>query len=165
MQAISLDRGDRTRSAVAAAWISKLTKAIRREDQRHLITLGFLPNSAEASGGSGFPPREVARDLDFVSVHLYPKPGHLTEDLALLRQFAIGKPLVIEETYPMPASAADLKTFLEASIRIANGWIGFYWGKPPAELRESKQIGDHILLSWLTVFKELNHSNPPGKEK
>ena len=34
---------------------------------------------------SGFVPRKVAGDLDFVCVHIYPKTGHLKEDLNLLK--------------------------------------------------------------------------------
>lgn len=53
---------------------------------------------------SGFIPEEVAPDLDFVSVHIYPEKGKVDEALADLKWFAVGKPLVIEETFNLSCS-------------------------------------------------------------
>ena len=36
----------------------------------------------------------------------------------------------------------------------ASGWIGFYWGKPPVELRRSKTISDALTLGWLELFEK-----------
>jgi hypothetical protein len=32
--------------------------------------------------------------------------------------------------------------------------VGFYWGKPPEELRRSKEIGDALTLGWLELFEK-----------
>jgi hypothetical protein len=31
--------------------------------------------------------------------------------------------------------------------------VGFYWGKPPEELRRSKEIGDALTPGWLDLFE------------
>jgi hypothetical protein len=156
VQAISLDPGRRMRSAVSVAWVKQQTAAIRRHDRRHLITVGLLPDSADTPSSSGFIPKDLVAHLDFISVHLYPRSGHLENDLATLRKFSVGKPVIIEETYPLGATAAELKLFLDASRSLAAGWIGFYWGKTPNELSEAKTIGDASMREWLGIFQELS---------
>ena len=71
-----------------------------------------------------------------------------------LKGFAVGKPVVIEETFPLKCSAKELGEFIDGSEASPSGWIGFYWGKTPEELRRSKELGDAILLEWLTVFQK-----------
>ncbi len=156
-QFISLDLADRSRPEIARQWVAELATAIRKRDQRHLITVGLLPNSLPGSAwASGFAPRKVAGKLDFISVHLYPKTGKLAEDLKTLKGFQIGKPVVIEETFPLSCTAADLKEFIGRSKVSATGWIGFYWGQTPSELSKSTNINDSITAAWLKLFQEMN---------
>ena len=103
---------------------------------------------------SGFVPEKVADDLDFVSVHLYPKKGQVDEALKTLASFAVGKPLLIEETFLLACSPKELEEFIEASKKHAAGWIGFYWGKPPEALRRSNTISDALTLGWLEFFEK-----------
>ena len=55
---------------------------------------------------------------------------------------------MIEETFLLSCTAKDLGQFIEGSRKCAAGWIGFYWGQTPAELRQSTSIGD-ALMAWL----------------
>jgi dienelactone hydrolase len=156
-QFISLDQAGRSRRAIAREWIACLTQAIRKHDRRHLITVGLLPNSLKDSPlPSGFVPQAVAGKLDFVCVHLYPKTGQLREDLKLLQGFTAGKPVVIEETFPLSCTPAELGQFLQASRACAAGWMGFYWGQTPAELSRSTTLGDLLTASWLQLFQDLH---------
>ena len=82
-----------------------------------------------------------------MSVHLYPRTGKMQDALATLRGFAVGKPVVVEETFPLRCSADELRTLIEASRGVVSGWIGFYWGKTPAECRASGQIADALVLA------------------
>jgi hypothetical protein len=75
----------------------------------------------------------------------------------------VGKPVVIEEMFPLKCSAAELGQFIDQSRTLANGWIGFYWGAPPAELRPPKSIGEAITLSWLELFEQKRLPNAPGR--
>jgi hypothetical protein len=156
VQFITLDQAGRPRPDVARAWLKQLVAAIRKHDQRHLITVGLVDWSLDRKGlTSGFVPDKIAADLDFISVHIYPDKGKVDEALTTLKGFDVGKPIVIEETFPLKCSLADFTKFVEESKPHAAGWIGFYWGKPPAELRRSKAIADAVVLSWLEYFQKV----------
>ena len=162
VQFITLDQADRPRPAIAQQWIKRLVSAIRRQDQRHLITVGLVDWSLDRPGlTSGFVPDKIANDLDFLSVHVYPEKGKVDAALQTLSGFAVGKPVVIEETFPLRCSMEEFGLFIDQSRKLAAGWIGFYWGKPPEDLRRSKAISDAITLAWLEFFQ--NKAQTVGK--
>jgi hypothetical protein len=152
VQYIVLDLAGRDPASVARAWIQTMKAAIRSHDTAHLITVGSLP----FSNGAGFVPSEVAKDLDYLSVHIYPGEGKVDDSLALLRSFLVGKPVVVEETFPLTIGFDGFKDFLRRSRPLAAGWIGFYWGKTLTELTPPKTIADAILKGWLEIFGEFN---------
>jgi hypothetical protein len=156
VQFITRERGERPRHEIARAWIGQLVAAIRKHDLRHLVTVGLVPWSLDRPGlTSGFVPDKVCGDLDFVAVHIYPQTGKSEEALDTLKAFAaVGKPVVIEEIFPLACSAKELSAFLDESRSHAAGWIGFYWGKTPDEYRKGKTMQDAIVLSWLELFQE-----------
>lgn len=156
VQCISLDQAGRPRPEVAVAWTKQLVAAIREVDQRHLVTVGLVDWSLDRPGlTSGFVPDKIAPEIDFLCIHLYPKKGKFADDLETLKGFSkAGKPVVIEETFVLQAPLDEFEKFLFASREHAHGWVGFYWGKTPAELRQGKTIGDAILLSWLDWFEK-----------
>jgi len=78
---------------------------------------------------SGFVPKEIVGDLDFISVHLYPEAGKVPAALETLSGFAVGKPVVIEEMFPLFCSFPEFEQFLDGSRKTASGWIGFYLGQ------------------------------------
>ncbi|MCA1685723.1 MAG: glycoside hydrolase family 5 protein [Planctomycetia bacterium] len=154
VQFVTLDQGDRPRPEVARRWVQALSAAVRKHDRRHLITVGLVDWSLDRPGlTSGFVPGKVADGLDFVSVHLYPERGKLNEALETLRGFSVGKPVVIEETFPLRCSAGEFEQFIRESGDVASGWVGFYWGKTPAGLRKSETISDALTRGWLEFFE------------
>jgi hypothetical protein len=155
VQFITLDQTDRLRPDIARQWIRHLSAAIRGKDKRHMITVGLVDWSLDRPGlTSGFVPEKVAAEVDFIAVHVYPKAGKTNDALETLAGFAVGKPVLIEETFPLACSAKELGEFIEASKKHAAGWIGFYWGKTPDELRKSKTIPDAMTLGWLELFQK-----------
>ena len=153
VQVITLDQKNRPRPDIARQWVKHLANAIRKHDRRHLITVGLVDWSLDRPGlTSGFVPEKIAPDLDFLCVHLYPEKGKVEEALKTLAGFAVGKPVVIEETFPLRCSVKELDQFIDGSKKHATGWIGFYWGKPPEELRKSSEIRDALMLGWLDFF-------------
>jgi hypothetical protein len=101
VQFITLDRKDRPRPEIAQAWVKHLTTAIREKDPRHLLTVGLVDWSLDRPRlTSGFVPAKIADDIDFLCVHLYPEKGKLDEAFETLAGFSVGKPVVIEETFP-----------------------------------------------------------------
>ena len=155
VQFITLDQAGRPRPEVARQWIARLKAAIRKVDPRHLVTVGLVPWSVDRPGlTSGFVPREVAGELDFLCVHLYPDAKKPKEDRETLEGFSVGKPLVIEETFLLACGADYLRKFIAESRQYACGWIGFYWGQTPEELRKKGDIGAALTLAWLEVFQK-----------
>jgi hypothetical protein len=155
VQFITLDQLERPRPDIARAWIKRLTLAIRRHDKRHLITVGLVDWSLDRPGlTSGYVPARIADELDFLSVHIYPERGKITAALDTLKGFATGKPVVIEETFPLKCSRAEFEEFVTGSQQHAAGWIGFYWGKTAEECRRSGTIGDAMMLGWLEFFRK-----------
>jgi Cellulase (glycosyl hydrolase family 5) len=155
VQFITLDQQNRPRPEIARQWIRHLSAAIRKHDQRHLITVGLVDWSLDRPGlTSGFVPDKIVGDLDFLAVHLYPEKGKVGEALKNLAGFSVGKPVVVEETFPLKCSTAELEQFIDGSKQHATGWIGFYWGKPVEELRKSKEVKDAIMLGWLELFQK-----------
>jgi hypothetical protein len=154
VQFIALDLAGRKRPDVAKAWVHQLVAAARKHDRRHLITVGLVDWSLDRPGlTSGFLPDKIAAELDFISVHIYPEKGKLDEALATLKGFAVGKPVVVEEVFPLKCSTDELKGFMDDAADSASGWIGFYWGRTPEECRRSKEFTDAIMLSWLELFQ------------
>jgi hypothetical protein len=147
-QRITTTPGERSQDEVARQWMSTLVAAIRRHDTRHLVSVGLLP------AGGGFDPAVVAREVDFLCVHVYPKGPEMKQELEALRRFRVGKPVIIEEMYPIHCSARELRRFVEHSAECASGWISFYWGRTPGELAASGLIGDALQLEWLREFSK-----------
>jgi hypothetical protein len=156
VQCLTLDPGERTREEVARQWIRTLTTAIRKLDDRHLITVGLVDWSLDSPGlmYSGLDPTKIAADLDFVGVHLYPEKGQIDKALKTMAGFDVGKPVLIEETFPLKCSIEELEKFIDGSKKTAAGWVGFYWGQSPEELQRSKAIGDILTLQWLEFFQK-----------
>jgi hypothetical protein len=160
LQYIALDPAGRKREDIAAAWIRTLTAAIRRHDKETLITVGLLPWVRDWKHLSGFLPETVAPELDFISVHLYPDPKKPGEALESLEKFAVGKPVVIEETFPLHCRVEELEKFLRESKKFACGWLGHYDGQPIAELDALERSGkltlpQAIYRDWLRMFVRL----------
>jgi len=155
VQRISLDRAGRTQQQVAKAWVDRLVAAIRQQDRRHSITVGVIPWALVFPKAKPlFYSPEVSENLDFASVHFYPEKGKIDQALTALAVYDVGKPLVIEEMFPLKCSAEELGAFIDGSRKIAEGWIGFYWGKTPDEYRRSNTISDAMTLSWLELFQK-----------
>ncbi len=165
VQFITLDQGDRSRVEIAKQWIHKLVSAIRSVDRRHLITVGLVDWSLDRPGlTSGFVPDKIASELDFLCVHIYPETGKMEEQISTLRGFAAaGKPVVIEETFPLKCSIEAMTEFLDQSRPHSQGWISFYWGRPPEELRRSNIMADAILAEWLDQFQKWRSRAPTGR--
>jgi hypothetical protein len=160
VQFITLDKAGRERPEVAREWIKTLSRAIRGEDQRHLITVGLLPSTKKWGHLSGFVPEKVAPELDFVSVHIYPERGKLDEARTVVQQFSVGKPLVIEETFNLTCSLDELRQFLLDSRGKASGWMGHYGGETFTDFEALKKSGKLTIpqameRQWIELFQEL----------
>ncbi len=124
-----------------------MAQAVRSEDPHALITVGMFPT------WEGFNANDIASAIDFASVHLYPASGQLDASLDLLRQFDVGKPVLIEELGPLACSVPELESFIARARPLSAGALGFYWGQTPAELESSREPRDGFLLAWLQMLQ------------
>jgi len=158
VQRISLDLDGRTRKEVARDWVAKLSAAIRKIDDRHMITVGVIPWAHSFPGAKPlFYAPEVAGPLDFVSVHFYPKPDYKSS-LAALKVYEIGKPLVVEEIFPLKSGLDKTAAFIDESREYTDGWISFYWGRTIQQCERQGDLQGTIIAKWLRYFR----SQSPG---
>lgn len=155
-QRIALALNGRDRNALVKDWIEHLVSAIREHDTSHMITVGVIPWAHTWPNAKPvFYSREASQSLDFVSVHFYPKANEVQKALNALNVYNIGKPLVIEEMFPLYCSIPEMNQFIQRSHTEVgvDGWFSFYWGKKPDEYRE--EIAPHATLikKWLNNFK------------
>ncbi len=118
-----------------------MTAAVRKQDRRALITVGLLPWSRQWKHLSGFVPEKIAPELDSISVHIYPDRKQPEEAMEALRVCVTGKPVVIEETFPLMCDGPQFDAFLRASREIACGWIAHYDGHDLVELDALEAAG------------------------
>ncbi len=151
VQRLTLDFKGRTPAQIADAWTSQMTAAIRKHDARHMITIGAIPWAMTWTNAK--PLIEACTNLDFVSLHFYPKSGEVDKALRALAVYDLGKPIVIEEMFSLSCSLSELDQFIDASRPLATGWIGFYWGKTITEYKQKPDsIAEGMTLDWLEYF-------------
>jgi hypothetical protein len=150
---LTLDPGQRPREQVTRDWIATVSAGIRKNDPGRCVTAGMFflfDNPGSLTLGQDL--KAYAGELDYLSVHMYPKDATVEDSLKLLESIQIGKPVVIEETFPLSCTVESHRKFLEGSRATASGWIGFYWGRSIKECRASQDIKDAFMLRWLDYF-------------
>jgi len=154
VQRLTTDMRGRTEKEVAKEWIAEMSAAIRAVDQRHMTTVGLACWEEPFGPGarSAFCDPDVSAALDFLSVHYYPRQGKLADDLTILKHYEIGKPLVIEEIFPLSADVETTEEFIRRSQTDADGWISFYWGKTSEEYDKEPGIKAALTGGWLRHF-------------
>ncbi|HMI02990.1 MAG TPA: hypothetical protein VK541_10940 [Pedobacter sp.] len=119
-----------------------------------ILTVGVIPVAFYFPDAKPlFYDETVCEKLDFVSVHLYPKTGEVEKALKGLSFYEIGKPLIVEEIFPLEYTTADLDSFVAQSGKYTDGWIGFYWGATLQDNRRNKAASPYM-IPWLEYFKK-----------
>lgn len=154
VQRISNKPAGRDARDVAAVWVETLVRAIRTHDRRTLITVGEIPWSQvwPKARPVFYTPRTAGR-LDFVSVHFYPGRDQLQKDVAALAAYDLGKPLVVEEVFPLSCTLADLDRFIDATGGRVDGWVSHYFGSTIAEHRARGTLTDLIVAEFLDYWR------------
>ena len=79
--------------------------------------------------------------------------------------YEFGKPLVIEEIFPLGAGYEETEAFIERSRAHVDGWISFYWGKTIEEYEKAADPKAALVAGWLRRFRALSPYAPgEGKE-
>lgn len=158
VQRLTLTPGTRSAEDIAHAWVKKLTEAIRKEDPDHLITVGVIPWAHTWTNAKPiFYAPQTAPLLDFVSIHLYPEKGKVDRAIETLKTYQIGKPLLIEETFPLSCSLEEMDEFLRRSRDQVAGHVSFYWGKTIEEYHNDPgdSLVSLLMQSWLIRYQQL----------
>ena len=166
VQAIAREPAGRSRGEIAIAWIQTLTRAIREVDPQTPITVGLLPWVTGWKHLSGFVPAEIAPHLDFISVHIYPKKERPEEAYTALEVCDVGKPVVIEETFPLHCDIPQLEAFLRDSRGVASGWIWHYDGFT-LEQYQALEAGKNLSLAqaiWRNALQAFDRLGPEFKK-
>jgi hypothetical protein len=152
IQFVNLDPDGRDRADIAVAWVRQMKRAIRTHDRQRPITVGMFPllGSVDATG---FSPRRLAAEVDFISVHLYPETGRSDETLELLEGYDVGLPILIEEILPLNIGLDEYRSFLDSSREIADGWVSFYWGETAEGLAARDEPGAGLVRDAILVFE------------
>lgn len=71
-----------------------------------------------------------------------------------------GRPLVIEEIFPLSADVGTTAEFIRRSRTAADGWISFYWGKTPEEYDKKPGIKAALMDAYgLSLRKQLDYGH------
>lgn len=155
VQRITTDAAGRDNKEIAAAWVKTLASAIREVDQQTLITVGVIPWAHVWPNAKPlFYSEEVGGPLDFASVHFYPEKGNVEKAIAALKVYDVGKPLVIEEFFPLKCSFEEAEQFLAEARPITDGVTSFYWGTTQEEYEKAGTMQGAILAKWLERFRQ-----------
>ena len=148
------------RESLADGWVRRQVEVLRQADPTHLITVGYIQWSypivrpGNPSLYAAFNPHRQAPWLDFVCVHFYPlgqpivSKGNWDRNLAYLQSVLAychtGKPVVLGEYGWYGGGAAQERQYLsegdqarwlvaeiEASRRLANGWLSWPFADTP----------------------------------
>lgn len=157
VQRLSLDLAGRTREVVARDWVKQMVSAIRQVDDRHMITVGVIPWALTFKGAKPlFYSPDVGKPLDFVSVHFYPKKGEVAAALEALKVYEVGKPVVIEEMFPLQCGFEEMDEFIRKSREHVDGWISFYWGRTVEENENKGDMTGALVAQWLKRFRAMS---------
>jgi hypothetical protein len=156
VERLTRDPAGRSRPEITRQWMDVLIPGIRRRDPGRLVTCGmFFLFEVPAGLTLGPDPKEIAAPLDFLCLHLYPKEKEIDRELDLLKTLtAAGKPVVIQEMFPLNCPLPAFQTFLDRTRGVASGWISFYWGRTIAEYRRSSTLEAAVMASWLEFFRD-----------
>ena len=154
VQRLALEQRGRERGTIAEQWVQKMVASIRQHDPEGLITVGVIPWGMTFPGAKPvFYAGPVAERLDFVSIHLYPKPTELDRVEAVLQSYSINKPLVIEETFPLHCDPPTFRDFLRDLWPQTDGATGFYWGEGIEYYRaRPDDIASGLVAAWLEIL-------------
>lgn len=166
VQRISNRPAGRDSKDVAEAWVKALVGAIRKHDKAGLVTVGVIPWAQVWPGAKSlFYSLQVARHLDFVSVHFYPAAGKLEKDLTALAVYDVGKPLVVEETFPLSCTIDELDRFIDGSAGRVEGWISHYFGHTVAEHRAGAEPSGKLVADFLEYWQKKGKAVNPATER
>jgi len=128
-------------------WIGTLSSAIRSEDQNTLITVGFLALGSVT---------QFEEDLDYVSIHVYPKSGELQRSIDKVINNQGNSPLILEEISNLDCNIQELEDFLNQIEGKYQGLMGHYFGKTLSQMQANNSFSDATRANFINFFRANN---------
>src|SRR5690606_24741004 len=155
VQKLTDSPGKRTATEIAEAGVKTLTTAIREHDSAAPITVGVIPwaHVRPHAKPPGYSP-EVGKHLDFVSIHMYPSSGEVEKAIKAVPVYDVGKPIVIEETFPLSSTLEEFNTFIDGTTDVADGWIAHYFGHTIEEHKAGAEPFGEQVAAFLESWRE-----------
>jgi hypothetical protein len=151
---------------LVAEWVAQQVTAIRQHDQQTLTTVGVIPWAfVWPNAKPVFYTDQTKEHLDFVSIHVYPKSGELAAELKALATYDLGKPLVIEEFFPLGCTIDELDTFIDAADERVDGWMSHYFGHTIDEHRAGSEPAGPMVAKFLEYWRDKTKSMVPPANK
>lgn len=153
LQVISRNPKGRSSEEIASSWVRRLKRSIRAVNDRTLITIGMFPFPGGPFSGSR------ARQLDFLTVHVYPERHTMDEDLAPVKAYAAtGDPVVVGEIYPITGDFRGIARFyLEAGPMIDGVWTFLNMTDKPIEYNPDLTPEENeIIQKYLAKISDWN---------
>jgi hypothetical protein len=142
----------------ARRWTIDLTRAIRREDRRHMISIGLVPME-----GDPFAHENVYDVLDVLIAHEYPVPGRAGASVDVLRRFARhDRPVILGETFSVDPETFE--RFLAGAAPVLDGSMSFFDGRLPEDVQETT-LGDVFYRVNLTTYLGMRVPPAPAGEE
>ena len=144
----------RDRNQIAANWVGTMVRAIKKYDRDHLVTVGVIPWAQVFPGAKPvfYSPKALGH-LDFVSVHFYPKKGEVDKALTALAVYDVGKPLVVEEIFPLSCSLEEMDQFIDGSAGRVDGWVSHYFGRSIEQHAEGAEPSGASVAKFLEYWR------------
>ncbi|MEO6151400.1 MAG: hypothetical protein ABIN95_07105 [Mucilaginibacter sp.] len=141
----------RSWQTVTRAWITQLKTAIRAEDTRTPITVGFI-GLGNISNFNDL--------LDYNSIHIYPESNNIPQSLNIIKASVSAKPLVVEET-SWGAGFDKMTTFINTTQNSGQtaGYLAHYHGETIKELEKKTDIGSAIQREWYKLYTQTLNPN------
>lgn len=144
VQNISIDPG-RTYADTLTEWKNTINNAIRQEDDVTMTTVGHL----SLANLNAF-----EDDLDFLSIHIYPRGGELNRALRTIRSNVSDRPMVISEFFNLYCDIDELEYFVKELEGLYQGLIGHYDGRTMEELAKQANMADFARIEFLRFFRQ-----------
>lgn len=145
VQYITRTPNGRTWDVVTRSWIDSLKNAIRSEDTRTPVTVGFL----------GLGVVTIFNDqLEYNSPHVYPDGNNLQAAYDFVANNQSDHPLVIEETSWFNSSYDETEDFINytQSQQQTAGYLSHYLGETIDQLYENGDLTSVLRAGWFELF-------------
>ncbi|RYZ93784.1 MAG: hypothetical protein EOP47_29070, partial [Sphingobacteriaceae bacterium] len=146
VQHLTREPAGRSWEVVTRAWITQLKQAIRFEDSRTPVTVGFI-GIGNVSNFNDL--------LDYNSIHIYPEADNIPQSLNIIKASVSAKPLVVEET-SWGAGFDKMTAFINTTQSGGQtaGYFAHYHGETIPELGKKSDIGSAIQREWYKLYTQ-----------